>query len=109
MHEPHTTTGLCYYNRSDEQKVWAKTLGMFAPPSAVHLFGSVWNPAVVHGSNFAGEKLHLSEPVYGAWMREAFKGAGIEHSYVDFQLKPSVVGGGGGASAIPGSGGVYAC
>ena len=42
-------SGLCYEFRSDEQKFFAKTVGMFAPASAVHLFGRVWDPLITHG------------------------------------------------------------
>jgi hypothetical protein len=52
-------SGLQYLNRSDEQKVWTKTLGIFAPPWAVRKFGQVWDKSIRHGKDyFTNDKAH---------------------------------------------------
>jgi hypothetical protein len=67
-----------YLNRSDEQKVWAKTVAIFAPPSSVHKFGVVWNPSILHVGSGRTEN----------WAKTKIGPLGYD---LDFQSRPSYV------------------
>jgi hypothetical protein len=71
-------SGLQYLNRSDEQKVWAKTVGIFAPPASVHKFGVVWNPSILHIGSGRTEN----------WAETKIGPLGFDR---DFQIRPSYV------------------